>query len=147
MTYRPAPPAVHDKKEYFSVSQRSHQTSMCPERSARPQACQLGVVANLCMRCEDAGACDTSCKPHTSDSVQAASNGRLSTPVASRGSRMQHAQQCCACHAASGTVWVGWSTGNGTITPNLQKPYYPNATIYAPQVILTAFLLCARHHL
>ncbi|CAK0783896.1 hypothetical protein CVIRNUC_007096 [Coccomyxa viridis] len=34
---------------------------------------------------------------------------------------------------AEGTVWVGWSTGNGTIYPNQQAPYYPNATLYAPQ--------------
>ena len=30
-------------------------------------------------------------------------------------------------------MWVGWSTGNGTIYPNQQAPYYPNATLYAPQ--------------
>jgi len=35
--------------------------------------------------------------------------------------------------AALGTVIVGWSTGNGTIAPNQQAPYYPNATLYAPQ--------------
>ncbi len=28
---------------------------------------------------------------------------------------------------------IGWSTGNGTIVNNKQAPYYPNATIYAPQ--------------
>ena len=38
--------------------------------------------------------------------------------------------ECCA---AEGTVWVGWSTGNGTIFANQQAPYYPNATLYAPQ--------------
>ncbi len=37
------------------------------------------------------------------------------------------------CRAALGTVIVGWSTGNGTIAPNQQAPYYPNATLYAPQ--------------
>ena len=38
-----------------------------------------------------------------------------------------------SCHAAAGTVVIGWSTGNGTIVNNKQAPYYPNATIYAPQ--------------
>ena len=43
------------------------------------------------------------------------------------------AESCLTHHAGSGTVVIGWSTGNGTIVNNLQAPYYPNATIYAPQ--------------
>lgn len=35
--------------------------------------------------------------------------------------------------AGAGTVVIGWSTGNGTIVKNQQAPYYPNATLYAPQ--------------
>ena len=42
--------------------------------------------------------------------------------------------ESCVIHCAgSGTVVIGWSTGNGTIVNNKQAPYYPNATIYAPQ--------------
>ena len=59
-------------------------------------------------------------------------------PAPFRSTRLVNARHRCAetrvsCHAAAGTVVIGWSTGNGTIVNNKQAPYYPNATIYAPQ--------------
>ena len=45
-------------------------------------------------------------------------------------------------------MWVGWSTGNGTIYPNQQAPYYPNATLYAPQTPDPAsYSATVSHHL
>ena len=45
-------------------------------------------------------------------------------------------------------MWVGWSTGNGTIYPNQQAPYYPNATLYAPQTPDPAsYTATVSHHL
>jgi len=54
-------------------------------------------------------------------------------PFAAQKSAIAYCRDHSMCHAAMGTVIVGWSTGNGTIAPNLQAPYYPNATLYAPQ--------------